>query len=403
VNILFSGIFKDRRVFEETYVPPELIVRSKEAQILLERYYRRFLEGGGSTDITVIYGAIGRVGIGKTTLAKYVGRELEKRLRAEGVNFKHIYINVYGRASLLHILTGIVSNLGLDISVRGNAPIETLKAITDYLYFKNMYLLITIDEFQSLLLSGKLGPDDLYLLLRVYEEIPPRDGINRINYLLVASDLRALAAMREMIPQVESQIGFRQYLQAYRSDELYEILLQRVHLGLRPNSISDYLITLIADTYGEDRGGDGSARRAILSLKFAAELAEAEGSNRITEIHVRRALAESAVSGVPINDLKNLPKAQLLVLLALTNLSLERGGWIPTSAVRKTYEDLSYKYGERPRGHSQFYEYLESLERIGLIERGSRSRGKYGYVRLSPELPPDRLKEILDHILLDLI
>ena len=398
-----KGIFKDRKVFEETYIPPELIVRSKEASLLLERYYRRYMEGGGSTDITVIYGTIGRVGIGKTTLAKYVGRELEKRLRAEGVNFKHVYINVYGRASLLHILTGIVSSLGLDISVRGNAPIETIKAITDYLYFKNMYLLIIIDEFQSLLLSGKLGPDDLYLLLRVYEEIPPKDGINRINYLLVASDLRALAAMRETIPQVESQIGFRQYLQAYRSDELYEILLQRVHLGLRSNVISDYLISMIADAYGEDKGGDGSARRAILSLKFAAEMAEAEGSNRITEIHVRRALAEGAVSSVPISDLRNLPRAQLLVLLAITNLSLEKGGWIPTSAVRKTYEELSFKYGEKPRGHSQFYEYLDSLEKMGLIERGKKSRRKFGHIRLVPELPPDRLKEVLDHILLDLI
>ncbi len=398
-----GGLFKDRKVFEETYVPPELIVRAKEANVLLERYYRRFLEGGGSTDITVIYGTIGRVGIGKTTLAKYVGRELERKLRAEGLNFKHIYINVYGRASLLHILTGIVSSLGLDISVRGNAPIETIKAITDYLYFKNMYLLIIIDEFQSLLLSGKLGPDDLYLLLRVYEEIPPRDGINRINYLLVASDLRALAAMRETIPQVESQIGFRQYLQAYRSDELYEILLQRVHLGLRPNVVSDYLLSMIADTYGEDRGGDGSARRAILSLKFAAELAEAEGSNRISEIHVRRALAEGAVSSVPISDLRNLPRSQLLVLLAITNLSLEKGGWIPTSLVRKVYEELSLRYGEKPRGHSQFYEYLDGLERIGLIERGNKSRGKYGHIRLVPELPPDRLKEVLDHILLDLL
>ena len=398
---MISPIFKDRGVFEETYIPPELRVRSREAQILIERYLRRFSEGGGFTDITVIYGSIGRVGIGKTTLARFVGREIERRLRAEGINFRHVYINVYGRANLLHILTGLVSSLGLDISVRGTTPIETMKVITDHLYFKNMHLLVIIDEFQSLLLSGKMGPDDLYLLLRVYEEIPPRDGINRINYLLVASDLRALAALREKIPQVESQIGFRQYLQAYRSDELYEILLQRAYLGLRQGSISDYLLSMIADSFGEDKGGDGSARRAILTLKFAAELAEAEGSSRISEVHVRRALAESAAASIPLSDLKNLPRSQLLVLLAIANLSLEKGGWIPTSEVRRVYEEISHHYGERPRGHTQFYEYLEGLERMGLIERGSRLKGRFGYLRLAPELPPDRLREALDHILLD--
>ncbi|MCE4621037.1 MAG: AAA family ATPase [Desulfurococcales archaeon] len=398
-----ASIFKDREVFEETYVPPELKVRSEEARILINRYSKRLLEGTSSTDITVIYGSIGRVGIGKTTLAKFVGRQLERIMRANGVNFKFIYINVYGRASLLHILTGLVSNLDLDISVRGAAPIEVLKVITDYLYQNNMHILVAIDEFQSLLLSGKLGPDDLYLLLRVYEEIPPRDGLNRISYLLVASDIRALSALRERVPQVESQIGFRQYLPAYRSDEIYEILLQRAYLGLRPGAISDYLLSMISDVYGEDKGGDGSARRAILSLKFAAELAEAEGSSVIKEIHVRRALAESAATSIPISDLRNLPSHQLLVLLAITNLSIEAGGWVSTSEVRRMYEELAINYGQRPRGHTQFYEYLEALERIGLIEKGGKGKGRYGTLRLVPDMPPDRLKEVLEHILLDTI
>ncbi|MEM4677767.1 MAG: AAA family ATPase, partial [Acidilobaceae archaeon] len=271
-----SRIFRDRMVFEESYKPLKLMVRNSEAELLLRRYISKLSEVSGSSDVSLIYGSIGRVGIGKTTLAWYVGKKVEEALRTRGVNVKFVYVNAFGAPALHQILQIMVDQLGLSISVRGSSAVEVLKAIVDHLYIRDKTLLVVIDEFQSLLLSPKMSEDDLYLLMRVYEEMPSKDGLSRIAYLLVASDHRVLSYLRERIPQVESQIGFRMHLKPYTAGELKTILLQRAEEGLQPGVWEEYHLDLISEHFGDDKGGDGSARRAIMTLRMAAELAEAE-------------------------------------------------------------------------------------------------------------------------------
>lgn len=396
-------------MFEETYVPNHLPVRDQEADMLVSRYLSRFLEGPGSTDVTLIYGSIGRVGIGKTTLAKFVARSLQEKLRARGVNIKSVYINVYGSPSLHQILSGIVNEIGLNVPVRGTAAIEILKAITDHLYIRDSYALVVLDEFQSLLMANKLTNDELYMLLRVYEEIPPKDNINRLNFLLVAQDFRVLSYMRERIPQVESQIGFKVYLKPYTADELKQILEQRAIFGLRDSAWSHSILDMIADYYGYREGGtggagDGSARRAILTLRMAAEMAEAEGALRIEEEHVRKAISADAVSNVPLEVMRSLNTHELLILMAVSNLLAVKGGWLSTGEVKAEYEGLATAYGEEPRKHTQFYEYLKELSNYGLIEARVSNvspKGRTTMIRLPPEIPPDRLREVVESILMD--
>lgn len=398
-----SGIFRERLVFDESYKPPKLIVRSEEAELLTRRYVSKLSESPGSSDVSLIYGSIGRVGIGKTTLAWYVGKRVEELLRQRGVGLKFVYVNAFGAPALYQILQVMVDQLGLAVSVRGSSAVEVLKAIVDHLYLRDRILLVAIDEFQSLLLSPRMSEDDLYLLMRVYEEIPSRDGLNRIAYLLVASDHRVLSYLRERIPQVESQIGFRMSLKPYTARELKTILLQRAEEGLNPGAWDDYHLDMISEFFGDDKGGDGSARRAILALRMAAELAEAEGSSRIEEAHVRRALSEHALSTLSISELRGLSTHELLVLYSVAHAAL-RGGWATTGDVRRYYEEACQRYGETPRGHTQFHMYLKSLSVAGLIETklsGKGIRGRTSLIRLAAHLPPDRVMETLDSILLD--
>ncbi len=377
--------------------------------MLLNRYYSRFMEGPGSTDVTLIYGSIGRVGIGKTTLSKYVASTLQEKLKARGVNLRSVYINVYGSPSLHQILSGIVNEIGLSVPVRGTAAIEILKAVTDHLYIRDSYALVVLDEFQSLLMANKLTNDELYMLLRVYEEIPPKDNVNRLNFLLVAQDFRVLSYMKERIPQVESQIGFKVYLKPYTADELRLILEQRATLGLKDSAWTSAIIDMIADYYGYREGGsggagDGSARRAILALRMAAELAEAEGALRIGEEHVRKAISSDAISNVPLDVMRSLNTHELLILLAISTLIAIKGGWLSTGEVKSEYEDLAKSYGEEPRKHTQFYEYLKELSNYGLIEARISNvspKGRTTMIRLPPEIPADRLREVVESILMD--
>jgi cell division control protein 6 len=397
-----GGIILDMQVFNDNYIPPNLIVRADQASEIVWRIVNKTLKSGNLTDITMIYGQIGRVGIGKTTLAKYAAMKAAEELRLKGIRFKYAYVNAYGTPTLIDILSSIVGSLGLRIPVRGASFIETMKAVTDYLMLKDEYLLVVLDEFQGILLSNKISPEDLYRLLRIYEEIPAGDGVNRIGYILVANDVRALAYIREKIPQVESQIDFMLHLRAYDSYDLLKILEQRAELGLAPSSYSHYILEMIAERYGDDRGGEGSARKAIKSLQRAAELAEMRGSTVIEEVDVRRALSQDSYAYIDIKMLRNLDTHLLLIIYALARLTSARGGWVPTSLLRREYEEVSELFGEKPRKHTQFYEYITVLSRLGMLEKGVE-KGRMGSVRLSPELPVDVLLEVLDHILIDKI
>ena len=339
-------------------------------------------------------------------LSKFVGRKLEQITKKIGINFKYVYINVYSAPSLHQILSLVTVQLGLGFSVRGSAAIEALKAITDYLYRKNMNLLVILDEFQSLLMSPRVSDDHLYLLLRVYEEIPPLDGINRISFLLVSQDFRVLSLMRERIPQVESQVGFKLHLRPYTSGELYEILEQRAEEAFHKNAWDPYMLSLIADSYGysEERGGDGSARKAILTLRMAAEKAEAEGKPRIEESDIRWAISENAAAYIPLSELRGLNTHKLLILLSVADLTMSRGGFITTGLLRDKYVEMCEFYGESPRGNTQFHTYLKELVTSGLIEArlsGKGLRGRTTIIRLAPEIPADKFKEALESILLD--
>lgn len=395
-----GNIIADMMVFDDSYIPPRLIVRSNEAREIEWRVVNKILKSGSLGHISMIYGQIGRVGIGKSTVAKYAAYSASKKLREHGVRLRVAPVNAYVTPTLIDILSMIVESLGIKVPVRGASFIETMKSIVNYLMIKDEYLLVVLDEFQGILLSNKISPEDLYRLLRIYEEIPAGDGVNRIGYILVASDVRALSYIREKIPQVESQIDFMIHLTAYNSFDLFKILEQRAELGLIPGSWSYYVLEMISDTYGADRGGDGSARRAIKALQRAAEIAEMRGAGAISESDVRKALAHDAYAHVDIALLRSLDTHVLMVLYALARLTGSRGGWLPTSLVKEEYSKVAELFGEKARKHTQFYEYLNVLSKWGLAEKGVE-KGKHGAVRLMPDIPVNILLEVLDHILID--
>ncbi|MCS7107128.1 MAG: AAA family ATPase [Acidilobaceae archaeon] len=395
-------IFRDRTVFDESYRPKKLLVRNEEASALIARYRSRLADMAGFTDVSLIYGSIGRVGIGKTTVAWHVGKSMEEIARASGSVLKYVYLNVFGAPSLHQILSMIADQLDLGVSVRGSSALEALKFIVDYLYRRDTYLLVTLDEFQSLLLSSKISEDDLYTLLRVYEEIPSKDGINRISFLLVANDHRVMAYMRERIPQVESQVSFRLHLKAYSSRELETILRQRAEEGLEAGVWDERLLELISEYFGDDKGGDGSARKAIITLRSAAELAEVQGAHRIEEQHVRRAISESALAYMPLEELRSLSLHELFILLALAEVGMEKGDWSTTGELKEKYDEVCHRFGQSPRAHTQFHSYLRELSTLGLIELRLSSKGMRGrtsLMRLPPEIPLDRMKEVLESLI----
>ena len=394
-------------VFDENYKPPVLRVRGDMARLLLNMYIRRIEHRPSTTDIVFIYSPLGRVGVGKTLLARWVGEAAEQVLSRRGLNFRFVYINVYERPTIHEVVNKIADRLGLKIAKRGPSLYEKVKAIADRLYMENMRILVALDEVQVLLQRDE-DAAKLYSIVRLYEEVPERvaPGVGA-DFLFIAQSETALSQLKERLPQVHSMISFKLALQPYKTGELYEILRQRAELGLRPGSWSDEVLYTIAEFYGIDSlaAGDpsGSARSAIKTLYSAALAAEAEGAPAVFERHVRFALSSGeARAVVDRTALRGLSKHKKLLLLAIAQLALAGRSPATTGEVRREYEAVAEQYGEEPRGKTQFNEYLQELERLGLIIRrpsGKGMRGRTTLISLSTEIRPDVLRSELVRML----
>ncbi len=158
---------------------------------------------------------------------------------------------------------------------------------------------------------------------------------------------------------------------------------------------------MIAEHYGAERG-DGNARRAINTLLTAAEYAEFEGVDSITEEHVRYALSLDYMANISEADLENLGTHELILLLALARYTSHHGGYVNTGKLRRLYNEMAEFYDEKPRGHTQFNTYINTLASLGLIDArpsGKGMRGRTTLLRLPPEIPARPLAETIENIL----
>jgi cell division control protein 6 len=395
-----SRIIRELRVFEENYVPDILYVRKDIADMLIAKYMRRIIHGASGSDITLIYGFLGKVGIGKTTIARYVARTVEMLAKRQGYNVKHVYVNVYDLPTIHETLNRILLQVNPKVAQRGTSLSDKLKALVDTIYMNELRLLVVLDEIQMFFKKPGIEIEKLYTLFRIHEIIPGRSEPGTgVDYIMVAQSDEVLSYFHEMLPQVESQIGLRLTLQPYTTKELYQILLQRAEVGLYPGTWDDLILETISEYYGVDskvaKRPEGSARQAIVALRTAAEIAEAQGSHRITDEHVSMALGMETPATIDRNLLRSLSKHELLLLLAVAELTMEKQGYATTGEVRARYEEYAREYGEKPRGHTQFNEYIRRLASRELIIAKASSKGIRGrttLIRLPPEIPPSAIR-----------
>jgi len=181
----------------------------------------------------------------------------------------------------------------------------------------------------------------------------------------------------------------------YSTEELKDIVASRVPLAFYPGTVPQGTIELIADTSGEL----GDARFAIEILEKAGMLAEEEGSQQVTPENVRTAKALT-YNVVTSSKIEVLDVQKKLVLLAVARASREQA-YVTTREVETAYKVAAEEYGERARGHTQFWAYLQQLANEGLVETkvtGDPSGGRTTYISV-PDMPVRVLRELLEGML----
>ena len=384
-----SKIFKHEERLQVDYVPTYLPHREQQLK-MLALMFTPLINEPGSTSQKIIL--TGRVGTGKTAVAKYFGREIRKIGDRRNIKINYVHVNCHKNRSLFLLMRKTARDLRLPVPPRGFSSQELVGIVSNMLEERDEYLLLTLDEADYLIRAT--DGDALYNLSRISDESIHEH--KRVNFIFIMRDLSAMYLLDDSIRSTLQHNIIR--FDPYTSSQICDILWARVteEEALYPEAIGEGVIEHISDLVGYEKGGKGDARLALETLWRAGKYAEAEGAERINIEHVRKAYSDSLIATSA--DIGALRLHEAILLLAITKVLKMTGlRRVKLGDAEKMYEILCEQLGETPRGHTKIWEYVQSLRNMGIIgaERsGKGMRGKSTLIEI-PTIPLETLEKML--------
>jgi len=384
-ELFSSSVIKDLRMLDFDYVPEELPHRTEQLKKLAQMF--KPLLSGLPQNVFIR----GPVGTGKTAMTKHFCQSLVSIARKQGIVIEYIHINCRKRSTDSLVLLGILTHFDQRFPDRGFSVQEMLQVLRTRLQRKEAQLMLVLDEVDALL--KKSGSNLIYDLTRFNDE-SMKTG-NPVSVIMISQkDAFALVDTSALSTFKRSNAIA---LEKYARDELYDIVKQRVELAFYPRTVPGESMDLIADIASES----GDARFAIELLWKAGLYADEKHQKQVVPEHVRAAKAET-YSVVTESKLQNLGRHQLLTLLSIAKrLQKDGTAYTNTGEVEKTYAITCEEYNEKPRAHTQFWEYLKEVEQAGFIAVKPSRKGQSGITQLIslPDIPAEVLREKLEGLL----
>jgi cell division control protein 6 len=379
-------VFKDESPLSIEYVPARLPHREDQLRFLAQLYRFAVERPGTMSQRALITGAIGT---GKTVLSQRFGIDLMKSAKSRGIDLRYIHVNCREcKGRLFLILKRIMGQLMLKFPERGFSSEEILQKIISFLDNKNVYLLLALDELESLIKAE--GATPLYSLTRLQESrlsAPARLSlicILRELEFLKRLDMGTLSTLQHNIIKLEE----------YSREQLKNILEDRVKLAFKDGAIPQDTIEFIADLASET----GDARYAIELLWRSGKYADLRGADEVSPEDVRKAV-ESVYPKLREENVKALPLHEKLILLAISRtLSQSRLAYATMGEIEKAYNIVCEEYGEKSRAHTQIWKYVGELEATGIISTRRSSKGLRGKTTLIslPAVPASAIIKLLE-------
>ncbi len=373
------SVFKSKEKLYPEYVPQSLPHREEHLRRLAQLFKPILLSPGAISQRVLL---VGGIGTGKTVTARAFGREFKKLGKERGIDIEYVHVNCHRDRSLYTVVLEISKQLGLPTPTRGLSAQEMYAAILEYLEDRDKHAIITLDEFDYFIEVA--GSDAVYFFVRTYDEYPYAS--KRVNFIFIARNARSLSALD---PATESYL-LRNIVRfdPYTSQELFDILVERRNEAFYEGTVEDEVLKYIADIEGVDKGGKGNARAALEMLLLAGEAADHEGAGKVTIEHVRKAnaLVNPELTAV-FDSILYLPLHELLILLAAVRVLKRKGeAYARMGEVEQEYRQVCEELGEEPRKHTQVYEYVMNLKKLGVIDArisGKGYRGKSTLIGIS--------------------
>lgn len=376
-----STIIRDPSKLDYEYVPRNLVNREGQMKSL-ETLFRPLAQYGRSCTAFLI----GSVGTGKTATAKRFCEDLSEYCRNAGKPVDTIIVNCRNRNSESAVVLTLIRHFDKGFPDRGFSVEEMARVLRNHLIANSRNLVIVLDEVDVLV--KKTTVDIIYQLSRFSDGA---ESSATVSLMMISQepvydhlDEATVSSFRR-----SNMVRFDKYTRS----ELRDIVSARVDEAIVPGRITDDSIDLIAENSAEY----GDARMAIELLDRAANIAEGDGASEIDVEHVRaaKAMIYSIVSESKLTSLDMNRKVSLLAIARAMKSNLA----IPISTAEKTYAVVCEEYGIAARKHTQFWTYVQDMEKIGILKTAVvNDTGRTTMISL-PDIPSKVLAEKMERIL----
>ena len=312
-----SKIFLDRSKLSARYIPDELHHREREISLLMTMFKDSYIKPEQFLFSTPQI--VGRSGIGKTsTIIKFSGM-LENEFTRAGLTLKVAYINLKLQGGNKYaVYRFLLEKIAPELPSQGLSAEEMLRYLLSYLYENKLYTLIILDEIEFLLRSNK-DSGIIYDFTRLNEfDLSKHCNVIGVLFIARSTDFHDKIDSSELSTLGRIPIEFL----PYSEEQISDILVTRSSESFNPKVVGTDIIDEVSlITTSSQVGGD--VRYALDLLLYAGNLAEANGSDRITLEQIRKVHGHSRPS-ITMEDLKELPKSYLLALMAILKVQSKR-------------------------------------------------------------------------------
>ena len=373
-----SKIFKNRDVLRHTYTPDELPHRDEQINALATILAPALKYETPSN--VLIYG---KTGTGKTATVKFVARQLEEMSSKLGVRCLVHYMNCELIDTQYRVFASIANALGRSIPMTGLPTDYVYEEMKKALDSKKQVVIIVLDEIDKLV---KKGDEALYNLTRINSEL-----VNaKVSIIGISNDLKFKSFLD---PRVLSSLSEEEIVfPPYNAEQLKDILEQRArlafHEGVLDEDVIPYCSALAAQEHGD-------ARKALDLLRTSGEIAEREGSDRVTKEHVKKAVKkiESDQIAETVRTLPTHSKVLLFGMIVLTESGYRK---FTTGEVYAIYRNLCKRIGLDALTQRRISDLISELDMLGIINSIVISKGRYGRTReIRLDMPVDDIKSVL--------
>ncbi len=384
------SVFKDESKLDINYVPARLPHREKEHRLLME-FFNFLLNIPDKMAQRVI--VTGEIGTGKTALCQRFGADVTIQAHKSNVNLHYVHVNCREyRGKLFLILQHALTVLKPTFPQRGYGAEEVLRALLQHLDEENAYIILALDEFDSLI-EGE-GSNAVYNLTRMQEM--RQNKPQRISLVCIMRDLESTKRLDDSARSTLQRNVV--HLERYGKSQLMDILGERVAVAFELSTVPEDVVSLTADLAQDE---SGNARFAIELLWRAGKYADAEDSDVVTPECVRKAVS-NIIPTLSKSELERLELHEKLFLLGAAEVFLENTEAYSTlSKIEQAYAVACEEYNQKAVSHTQVWKYLQTLSTLGFLKTevsGEFTRGRSTLVYL-PSVSAEELSKALRAVL----